>query len=301
MTTIGCVANEKNNRSSRGLAPDPMPNSDTNFAFGRFLKFWRGVHHLSQEQLADLINSSPRHISRLENCSSKPSHSMVADIANALKLGLRDTNHLLIAAGFVPISGDLDFHAPGLKWLRKAMTLSLRALDPYPATLANESNDILMVNRGWVGLFSQTINKATLDQVTNNYEFLFSREGAGNFVSGWENTLSVILMSLEQKALFSNNPHDNELRNRLAKHKEVPSDWQQRAAKLEPISSFRIQINLKGTLQKFVSVHSKISTHGPAAMLSGPSLNMNTYYPEDENLDLSDYCQGGLSHPLLFY
>ena len=200
-----------------------MPNSDTNFAFGRFLKFWRGVHHLSQEQLADLINSSPRHISRLENGSSRPSHSMVTDISSAFNLGERDSNHLLIAAGFVPISGDLDFHAPELKWLRKAMTLSLRAMDPYPATLANESNDILMVNRGWVGLFSQTINKAALDRVTNNYEFLFSREGAGNFVSGWEDTLSVILMSLEQKALFSNNPHDNELRNRLAKHKEVPS------------------------------------------------------------------------------
>jgi len=281
--------------------PIEKPISDANFAFGRFLKFWRGVHNLSQEQLADLINSSPRHISRLENGSSRPSQSMVTDITSAFELGQRDSNHLLIAAGFVPITGELDFHAPELKWLRKAMTLSLKALDPYPATLANESNDILMVNRGWVGLFGQNIEKATLDRVTNNYEFLFSRKGAGNFVSGWEDTLSVILMSLEQKALFGNNPRDKQLRDRLAKRSEVPSDWRQRAAVLEPMSSFRIQINLDGDLHKFVSVHSTVSTLGPAALLSGPSLNMNTYYPEDEKLDLSEYCQGQLSHPLLFY
>ena len=123
---------------------------DTSLAFGRFLKFWRGVHSFSQQQLADLINSSPRHISRLENGSSRPSQTIAMDIATALELGQRDTNHLLIAAGFLPSTGELDFHAPELKWLRKTMTMSLKALDPYPAIVLNESNDILMVNRGWV-------------------------------------------------------------------------------------------------------------------------------------------------------
>ena len=96
-----------------------------------------------------------------------------------MNLGQRDTNHLLIAAGFVPSNDELDFHAPELKWLRKTMTLSLKALDPYPAIVMNDASDILMVNRGWVGLFSQTINKAVLDGITNNFEFLFSRQSAG--------------------------------------------------------------------------------------------------------------------------
>lgn len=276
-------------------------DSDSSLAFGRFLKFWRGVHSASQEQLADRINSSPRHISRLENGSSRPSQTIAMDIATALELGQRDTNHLLIAAGFLPSTGELDFHAPALKWLRKTMTMSLKALDPYPAIVLNESNDILMVNRGWVGLFNQTINKTTLDNVTNNFEFLFSRQGAGTFISGWEDTLSVILMSLEQRTLFSDNPRDHEMRDRLASHENVPADWRQRAAKLEPMSSFRMQINLKGELKRFISVHSTVSTLGPAALLSGPSININTLYPEDEELDLSQFCEGHLSHPLLFY
>jgi transcriptional regulator with XRE-family HTH domain len=269
--------------------------------FGRFLRFWRGVHSLSQEQLADLINSSPRHISRLENGSSRPSQTIASDIAKAMQLGQRDTNHLLIAAGFLPSNPELDFHAPELRWLRNTMTMSLKALDPYPAIVVNESNDILMVNRGWVGLFNQTINKAILDRVSNNFEFLFSRQGAGTFISGWEDTLSVILMSLEQRALFSDNPKDHAMRDRLAKHENVPSDWRQRAARLEPMSSFRMQINLNGELKKFFSVHSTVSALGPSAFLSGPSININTLYPEDEGLDLGQFCSDELDHPLLFY
>lgn len=181
------------------------------------------------------------------------------------------------------------------------MTMSLKALDPYPTIVLNESNNILMVNRGWVGLFSQTINKAVLDRVNNNFDFLFSREGAGTFVSAWEDTLSVILMSLEQRTLFSDNPRDHEMRDRLARHENVPTDWRQRAAKLEPMPSFRMQINLKGELKRFISVTSTVSTLGPAALLSGPSININTLYPEDEELDLSPYCEGELAHPLLYY
>ena len=278
-----------------------MSDKDTHYAFARFLKFWRGVHSLSQEQLAGYISSSPHHISRLENGSSRPSQSIAMDIALALRLGQRDTNHLLIAAGFLPSNGALNFHAPELKWLRKTITMSLKALDPYPTIVLNESNDILMVNRGWVGLFSQTINQTVLDRVANNFDFLFSREGAGTFVSAWEDTLSVILMSLEQRALFSNNPRDHEMRDRLARHKNVPTDWRQKAAKLEPMPSFRMQINLKGELKRFISVHSTVSTLGPAALLSGPSININTLYPEDEHLDLSPYCEGELTHPLLNY
>ena len=119
-----------------------MSEKDNHDAFARFLKFWRGVHSLSQEQLAGYINSSPRHISRLENGSSRPSQAIAKDIAVAMRLGKRDTNHLLIAAGFVPSTGELDFHAPELKWLRKTMTMSLKALDPYPTIVLNESNHI---------------------------------------------------------------------------------------------------------------------------------------------------------------
>lgn len=277
-------------------------DSHHELAFGRFLRFWRGVFSLSQEELAYRLDSSPRHISRLENGSSRPSESMVLDICKALELGQRDSNHLLVAAGFTPIEKGVDFHAPELKWLRNAMTKTLQALDPYPTALLDSSSNILMVNRGWVGFYRNVISEAALSKVNNHYDFLFSRDGAGTIVSNWEDTLSVILMSLQQHSLFTNSDADIDLLQRLQDHPNVPADWQQRSACLEPMASFRVQMNMDDGLKRFFSVSSTVGALGPGAYYaSEPNLSINTLYPEDDDTDLSALLDTGLSHPLLFY
>ncbi len=278
-----------------------MPDQITQQAFGRFLKFWRKLHKLSQEELAFRLNSSPRHISRLENDSSRPSESMVKEIAEVLELGERDSNHLLISAGYAAVIKNVNFNAPELKWLRNTMMLNLRALDPYPTVLLDNSTNILMVNKAWVGFYSNFIPREVLAKVSNLYDFLFSRQGAGNTLTGWENILSVILMSIQQRALFSDDSNDYKLLERLVAHPTVPEDWQQRAAKLEPMASFRTQVNINGALKHFFSVNSTVSALGPTAYASEPQLTINTLLPEDEDLDLSIFTRSNISHPLLFY
>ncbi|ARN72892.1 helix-turn-helix domain-containing protein [Oceanicoccus sagamiensis] len=271
------------------------------FAFERFLKFWRSVHSLSQEELAFRVDSSPRHISRLENGSSRPSENLVIEISKAMNLGRRDSNHLLISAGYAPIEPKVDFHSPELKWLRKAMTKTLRALDPYPTVLLDRSTNIVMVNRAWVGFYLNHLSQQSLDEVSNHYDFLFSREGVGNMVSNWEDTLSVILMSLKQIALFSDSEEDHQLLERLKQHPSVPEDWQQRGAALEPMASFRVQMTLNDTIHRFFSVSSTVGALGPNAYTSEPNLSIHTLYPEDDDLDLSTMINPELKHPLLFY
>jgi transcriptional regulator with XRE-family HTH domain len=270
-------------------------------AFGRFLKFWRGVHSLSQEDLAEKLDSSPRHISRLENGSGRASETLVLEIAKALNLGKRDLNHLLISAGYAAQEDKVDFHSPEMKWLRKSMLYTLKALDPYPTAIMDGSANILMVNRAWVGFFRNSIPQALLDKVNNHYDFLFSREGAGKDVSQWEDTLSLILMSLQQKVLFSNAPAEQAELERLLNLPVVPKDWQQRASKIEPMASFRVQTEINGVLQKFFSVSSTVGAIGPAAYVSEPQLTINTLYPEDESMALASLIHDDLIHPLLFY
>lgn len=280
---------------------NPDIESLPTLAIGRFVKFWREVHSLSQEELAFQLNSSQRHISRIEGGNSRPSESMVNEIAKALQLGLRDSNHLLIAAGYVPLEKPMDFHSPELKWLRKAMTMTLRALDPYPTALLDSSSNILMVNRGWVGFYRHSINPENLDQVSNYYDFMFSRKGAGNIISNWEDTLSVILMSLTQRSLFSDKEEDKTLPEKLALHPNVPDDWKQRAARLEPMASFRVQMQIDEKLKRFFSVSSTVGALGPTAFASEPNLSIQTLYPEDEDFDISSFINEDLQHPLLFY
>ena len=278
-----------------------MADQNSEPAFGRFLKFWRSVHEVSQEELAFRLDSSPRHISRIENGTSRPSEAIILEIGRVLELGNRDLNHLLIAAGYAPQEEKVDFHSPDLKWLRKAMTLHLRALDPYPASLADSSSNLLMVNRGWVSFYSHIVSPQELANVSNFYDFIFSRQGAGTVVSNWEDTLSGILMSFQQSALFSNDQADRLTLERLGTHPSVPADWRQRAAKFEPMASFRVQLNIGGALRRFFNVNTTVGALGPAAFLSEPRLTVSTLYPEDEEFDLAALINPDLSHPLLFY
>ncbi len=270
-------------------------------AFGRFLKFWRGVHGISQEELAHRLDSSPRHISRLENGSSRPSETMIEDIASVIDLKPRDRNHLRISAGYSPKEDKVDFHAPELKWLRKAMNLSLKAMDPYPAALLDNSNNLLMVNRAWVGFYQATIPAAKLQAVSNHYDFLFSRQGAGTLLTGWEDTLSMIVMSMKQAALLSDCDEEQRRLNSFIENPNVPKDWAQRASQLEPMASFRVQAEFQGKLARFYSVNQTIGALGPAAYISEPKLTISTLYPEDETLDMSSILSDSLEHPFLNY
>ena len=298
---------KKNNRSDGSSGADTGSDSDGNAdtrierPFGRMLKFWRGVHNISQEALAYSLESSPRHISRMENGRAYPSKTMVEGIARVLSLGERDTLHLMMSAGYTPVPNKVDFHAPQLKWLRKAMGFTLRALDPYPSSLLDQANNILMVNQGWVGFYQSIAPQEDLAKVDNHLDFLFSGQGAGNTLSGREDALSMILMGLQQNVLMSDDKTVQELLDRLVASPNVPKDWQQRAAKLEPMTSYRVQVEFNGVLHKFFNVCQSVGAFGPNAFVSEPCLTVNTLYPEDESLDMSPLIKDKLKHPLLVY
>ena len=268
--------------------------------FGTFLKFWRNLHQLSQEALAFRHGSSARHISRLENGSSRPSESFIEEIAEVLSLGERDRNHLRMSAGYSPMQQQVSFNDPQLKWLRKAMRLTLNSMDPYPSTLTDSTGNLLMVNRGWVGFYQKTLPNVDLNKIYNIYDFMFSRNGSGAIISDWDNTLSMILMALQQETMLSGDEAKKALLARLLDNNTVPNNWKQRAAKLEPMASFRLQINYDGSLEQFYNVSQTVGAMGPAAYVSQPNLTITTLYPEDETIDLSNLIKGDVEHPLLF-
>ncbi|QKX17201.1 helix-turn-helix domain-containing protein [Microbulbifer sp. YPW1] len=293
---------QHNNCSAvRPITPAPQPVETGHPAFGRFLRFWRGVFNLSQEDLAERLDCSPRHVSRLENGSSRPSETMVRQICSALVLGRRDSNHLMVAAGFAPEEEFLDFHAPEYRWLRKAMAMNLRALEPYPTALLDSAGNLAMVNHSWVRFFLNAVPRARLDQVGNYYEFLFHRDGVGGHVSNWENALSVILMTITQHALFTNKEEDLEVMRRLEKHPYLPGDWKRRAAAMEPMTSFRLQITIDGKLERFFSVMSTVGALGPSEYNSEPNYSIHTLYPENDDFDLEGLAEREVDHPLLAY
>ncbi len=269
--------------------------------FGRLLRFWRSVRKISQEELADQVGVSSRQISRVENGSSRPSEALIEDIARALKILERDHNHLRFAAGYTPIEETVDVLAPEMKWFRKAMTLVLKANDPFPSVLLNGPGDIFMVNRAWVSFYQTTVSPQTLNKVTNHWEFLVSSDGIGPYLEGWENTLSVIYMSLMQSALLYPSDSWDRILETLRSHPNLPADWAERATTMAPMASYRIKVPYNGELQEFLCVNQVVGALGPTVYLSEPKLSINTLYPQDDNLVMELSENHELKHPLLYY
>lgn len=276
--------------------------SDTAYnAFGSLLRFWRRVRGVSQEALAHNLQSSTRHISYLENGRSRPSEALVDGIAAALELGERDGCYLRLAAGYLASDREVNFHAPEFKWLRKAMQLSLSAMDPYPAVLMDRYGRLLMVNRSWVAFYQQSIDPEALAKVENYFEFIFRLAPEGISPDSRQHTLAMILMYTQQEALLTDDPIYHAMVRELAAHPGVPKDWAQVASTLEPMASYRIQQEYQGKAMPFFNVTLTVGAMGPASYVSEPRLVINTLYPENDDLDLSPELAGELTHPLLSY
>ena len=89
------VYHEPMNADSRSLAPSE------NHA-GSLLREWREARRLSQLDLALDVGVSARHSSYVETGKSQPSRELLARLADALDMPLRERNALCIAAGFAP-------------------------------------------------------------------------------------------------------------------------------------------------------------------------------------------------------
>jgi transcriptional regulator with XRE-family HTH domain len=122
--------------------------------FGRALKSWRAARNVSQLQLSLAAGVSQRHISWLETGRSRPSRSMVLQLAEALDVPLRERNGLLGAAGFAELYREHDLGAAHMEAVRGALEVMLAGHEPYPCLVVDRLWNIVMLNRGAERLFS---------------------------------------------------------------------------------------------------------------------------------------------------
>jgi transcriptional regulator with XRE-family HTH domain len=116
-------------------------------AFGEHLRHWRQHRRLTQLDLAQEAEISPRHLSFVETGRSVPSRDMVIRLAERLNVPLRDRNALLVAAGYAPMYRERALDDPALAAARQAVELILKSHEPYPALAVDRHWNLVMANR----------------------------------------------------------------------------------------------------------------------------------------------------------
>lgn len=114
---------------------------------GALLREWRTAKRLSQLDLALEADVSPRHLSCVETGKAQPSRELIARLAGALGMPLRERNALLVAAGYAPEYAETAIDAAALAQVRRAIDFILDHQEPYPAFLLNRRWDVLQTNR----------------------------------------------------------------------------------------------------------------------------------------------------------
>jgi transcriptional regulator with XRE-family HTH domain len=133
--------------------PPPEPVSP----FGARLRQWRRHRGLSQLGLAGQVASTARHISFLETGRSRPSRQMVLRLADALDVGLRESNELLHAAGLPGTYPQATLDGPDLAPYRAAIDRMLDAHEPYPAMVIDRHWNVILANRACSALFGPQV------------------------------------------------------------------------------------------------------------------------------------------------
>ena len=269
-------------------------------ALGRLVRFWRGTFKLSQEELALALDSSTRHISRLETGSVHPSREVVLKIADYFNLKRRDTSNLLIAGGYIPQPIDPQVRSQEYRWMRRIMAMNLSALDPYPAMLTDGQTGILMCNKSWLGLFHKQLDLSLDLHISDYFAVIMDAIILGAREERRESAMCGLALSLKQEALMRDEANFEELVNRLVEEHQLPENWPSIAALEDPKMSFPVSFEVDGKHQKFFHLCNGITSLGPVENAMEPLLLMIKLFPDNPDAYLSVLVAHDIDHPSLF-
>jgi transcriptional regulator with XRE-family HTH domain len=169
-------------------------------AFAESLRGWRARRGLSQLDLACQADVSQRHVSFLELGRAQPSREMVARLADALNIPLRQHNALLLAAGFAPEWRQRDLSEPDLAEINNALDYMLTQQEPYPAVVVDRHWNLLKANSGAVRLVEFLAGPLEPGVAINLADALVAPDVLRPYLTNWEQVVRHFIRSVEADA-----------------------------------------------------------------------------------------------------
>ena len=172
-----------------------------NAKFGQLLRFWREAWELTQEDLAGLVDSSPRHISRMENALVRASDQMVEKLALALNLRERDRDWFIYTATKSVDRDPLEVVSAQPDWLTETFEILTSAFGNNPAVVTDFAGIIQMTNPAWETMIAPECNHVdTTPSINSFYEGMFDASES-HPPAGWGRTGSACYCHSDNQAL----------------------------------------------------------------------------------------------------
>jgi transcriptional regulator with XRE-family HTH domain len=246
---------------------------------GALLREWRAARRLSQLDLALDAGTSARHLSCVETGKSRPSREMVARLADALEMPLRERNSLLLAAGFAPKYAETPLASPELDRVRQAIELLLRQQEPYPAFLLDRHWNLRGANAA-AGRVNRHVLGGRDSRHGNLLRAIFDPEDLRPAVVNWHEVAGELVRHLH--AVVAAEPGDAEARSLLAEtlaYPGVPARWRTRDVDTAPSPLLTTVLRGRDGELRFFST---ITTFGTPRDVTLEELHIECCFPVDE-------------------
>ena len=247
-------------------------------AFPVRLAWWRRQRGLSQLALALAAGCSQRHLSFLELGRARPSRDMVLRLSSTLDLPLRQSNELLLTAGFAPVWAESDLAADALAPVRSALDFMLAQQEPYPAVVVDRRWNLLDANRGAVAMMTFLAGPTAPGAAINLADALVRPDVLKPHLTNWVAIARHFVRSVEADAAADGTPETAALLERLLGYDGVRDAVEAAAtgAAAAPVLPMEFAKNGK-TLRLFTV----IATLGTPQDITLQELRVESFFPVD--------------------
>ena len=244
---------------------------------GDLLREWRGARRMSQMDLALEAGVSTRHLSCVETGKARPSRELVALLAGALDMPMRDRNALLVVAGYAPGYPETALSAPEMSLVRRAIEFILAQQAPYPAFVVNRHWDVLMANEGVTRAFGWLRGGAPHGNIIRQ---VFDPADMRPFIENWDEVAGDLIRHLHHEVAV--NPSDKVSRALLAEalaYPDVPARWEHRQLGTTPMPLMTVVFR-KGDQR--LTFFSTLTTFGTSRDITLEEIRVECMFPADD-------------------
>lgn len=245
---------------------------------GELLREWRRRRGLSQFDLAARSAVSTRHLSFIETGRGRPSREMLLHLAQRLDMPLRETNRLLLAAGFAPVFGERSFAAPEMAPVREAVERFLRAHEPYPAAVHDHHWNLVAGNRG-MDVLAGGVDPALLAPPANVLRATLHPDGLAPRIANFAEWSGHLIRRLEREILLRGDDELVALRDELLAYPGVTDG--DRALLRDADTDILVPLRIRGDGGE-LAFFSTVTSFGTPLDVTVADLAIEAFYPADD-------------------
>ncbi|MDQ6436915.1 helix-turn-helix transcriptional regulator [Mesorhizobium sp. LHD-90] len=244
---------------------------------GPIIREWRARRRMSQLDLAMEAEISQRHLSFVESGRAKPSREMVLHLAERLELPLRETNRLLLAAGYAPGFVERKLDDPSMAPALEAVERVLAGHDPNPAVAVDRHWNLVRANAALAPFLADVADPALLAPPVNVLRLSLHPQGVAprivNFIE-WRDHIVERLRRLNQAVA---DPVIVELERELRGYAVPKRTGPPSTTAYSPIA-VPLRLRLDDTVLSFIST---ITVFGTPLDVTLSELAIESFFPAD--------------------